>query len=161
MLVDCYGVPRVLFSDNAFEFCSESLKTWSRENGFRLIHLTPYHPQGNSISERMHRTMKAILTALRKGQPSKWPQYIKQCQRIINGAVHETTGEQPYFLMFNRRAPRMVGIELPHMEQDSNLSVAIELVKKTNRAQASRWRNRATRKRKNQRGAVDQLVWVK
>ncbi len=146
MLVDCYGVPRVLLSDNAQEFCSETLKTWSRENGVRLIHSTPYHPQGNSISERMHRTMKAILTALCKGQPSKWPQYIKQCQRIINGAVHETTGEQPYFLMFNRKAPRMVGIELPQMEQDSNLSVAMELVKETNREQAKKGGTKSRKK---------------
>ncbi len=133
----------------------------NERNGVRLIHSTPYHPQGNSISERMHRTMKSILVALCKGQPSKWPQYIKQCQRVINGAVHETTGEQPYFLMFNRRPPRMIGIELPLLDQDSDLAVALELVKRTNREQAKKWRNKANKGRREQRVAVDTLVWVK
>ncbi len=57
MVVEAYGAPRVLLADNAREFCSEKLKAWCRENGIRLVHSTPYHPQGNSISERMHRTM--------------------------------------------------------------------------------------------------------
>ncbi len=76
MVVEAYGAPRVLLADNAREFCSEKLKAWSRENGIRLIHSTPYHPQGNSISERMHRTMKAVLTTLCKGQPAMWPHYL-------------------------------------------------------------------------------------
>ncbi len=58
MLVDSYGTPRVLLTDNAREFCSDTLKIWCRENGVKLVHSTPYHPQGNFISERMHRTMK-------------------------------------------------------------------------------------------------------
>ncbi len=69
MVVKAYGAPRVLLADNAREFCSEKFKAWSRENGVRLVHSTPHHPQGNSISERMHRTMKAVLTILCKGQP--------------------------------------------------------------------------------------------
>ncbi len=54
MVVEAYGAPRVLL-------------------GIRLVHSTPYHPQGNSISERMQRTMKAVLTTLCKGQPAMWP----------------------------------------------------------------------------------------
>ncbi len=67
MVVEAYGAPRVLLADNAREFCSERLTTWCRENGVRLLHSTPYHPQGNSISERIHRTMKSVLTTLCKG----------------------------------------------------------------------------------------------
>ncbi len=75
--IDSYGIPQTLLADNASEFCSEDFRNWCHENGIKLVHSTPYHPAGNSISERMHRTMKLVLTTLCKGQPSRWPHYIK------------------------------------------------------------------------------------
>ncbi len=161
MAVEAYRAPRVLLADNAREFCSERLRTWCRENGVRLVHSTPYHPQGNSISERMHRTMKAVLTTLFKGQPALWPRYIKKCQKVLNSAVHEATGELPHFLKFNRRLPRLIGVELPQLRQDADLEVVLKVVTRANIEQARKWRSRANNGRKNQRVKVDQLVWVK
>ncbi len=147
----------MLLADNAREFRSDRLKEWCRDNGIKLVHSTPYHPQGNSISERMHGTMKSVLTTLCKGQPTKWPQYIKKCQRILNSATHEATGEQPYFLMFNRRAPRLIGAELPQIGQDSDLEVALDVVRRTNVEQARKWRGRANMGKKNRRVGEGQL----
>ncbi len=104
--------------------------------------------------------MKTVLTTLCKGQPARWPQFIKKCQRVIS-AVHEATGGQPHFLMFNRRVPRLTGMVLPQLGQDAGLEVAVELVIRTNIEQARKRRNRADLERKNQRVEVDQLVWVK
>ncbi len=83
MVVETYGAPRVLLADNAREVCSEKLKAWCRENGIRLVHSTPYHPQGNAISERMHRTMKAVLTTLCKGQPAMWRVTLKSANMYL------------------------------------------------------------------------------
>ncbi len=116
--------------------------------------------EGKSISERMHLTMIAVLATLCKGQPTVWPSYLKKCQRVLNGAVHDATGEQPHFLLFNRRLPRLIGVELPQLRQDADLEVALEVVKRTNIDQARKWRSRANIGRKNQK-VVDQLVWVK
>ncbi len=104
--------------------------------------------------------MKAVLTTLCKGQPAKWPQYLRICQIVLNSAVHEATGEQPHFLMFNRRAPRRIGVELPQLQQDRDLEVALEVVR-TNLEQARKWRERANVGRQNQRVEVEQLVWIK
>ncbi len=86
--LDSYDTSHTLLAVNAREFCSEDFRQWCNENGIELVHSTPYHPAGNSISERMHRTMKSVLTTLCKSQPSRWPRYIKPCQRILNSAVH-------------------------------------------------------------------------
>ncbi len=75
--------------------------------------------------------------------------------------MHEATGEQPHFLMFNRRQPRLIGIELPQLRQDADLEVVLEVVRRTNIEQARKWRSRANIGRENQRVEVDQLVWVK
>ncbi len=111
------------------------LKECCRENGIEVVHSTPYHPQGNAIVERMHGTMKSVLTTLCKGQPTRWPLYIKKCQRILNEVVHEATGEQPHYLMFNRRGSRTI-VELPQTGQDSDLQVALDVVRKTSLEQA-------------------------
>ncbi len=161
MVVEAYGVPRVLLADNAGEFCSERLRTWCRESGVRIVHSTPYHPQGNSISERMHRTMMSVLATLCKGQPAVWPRYMKKCQKVLNSAVHETSGEQPHFLMFNRRQSRLIGVELLQLRQDADVEVVLEVVRRTNIEQARKWRSRANIRRKIQRVEVDQLVWMR
>ncbi len=160
MVVEAYGAPRLLLADNASEFCSEKLRA-CRENEVRLVNSTPYHPQGNSISEHMHRTMKSVLTTFCKGQPAVWPRYMKKCQKVLNSAVHEATGEQPHFLMFNRRQPRLIGVDLPQLRQKADLEVVLEVVRRTNIEQARKWRSRTNIGRKNQRVEVDQLVWVK
>ncbi len=90
-----------------------------------------------------------------------WPRYIKKCQKVLNSAVHEATGEQPHFLMFNRRLPRLIGVELPQLRQDADLEVVLEVVRRTNIEQARKRRKRANIGGKNQRVEVDQLVWVK
>ncbi len=105
--------------------------------------------------------MKAVLTTLCKGQPAMWPRYLEKCQRVLNSAVHEATGEQPHFLMLNRRLPRLIGVELPQLRQDTDLEVVLEVVRRTNTDQARKWRSRANIGSKNQRVEVDQVVWVK
>ncbi len=105
--------------------------------------------------------MKSVLTTLCKGQPTRWPQYIKKCQRIHNREIHEATGEQPYFLMFNRRASRLIGAELPQIGQDSDLEVALDVVRRNNIKQARKWRDRANIGKKNRRVEERKLVWVR
>ncbi len=78
---------------------------------------------------------------------------------MLNSAVHDATGEQPHFLMFNRRLPRLIGVELLQLRQDADLEVVLEVVRRTNIDQARKWSSRANIGRKNQR--VHQLVWVK
>ncbi len=105
--------------------------------------------------------MKSVLATLCKGQPAVRPRYIKKCQKVLNSAVHAATGEQPHFLMFNRRQQRLIGVELPQLRQNADLEVVLEVVRRTSIEQARKWRSRANIGRKNQRVEVDQLVWVK
>lgn len=50
-----YGVPKVLFADNACEFRSQLLTELCPTHGIEMVFSTPYHPCGNSITERLHR----------------------------------------------------------------------------------------------------------
>ena len=156
-----YGVPRTLLADNACEFRSHLLAELCRTHGIQLVFSTPYHPCGNSITERLHRTMKSVLATLGKGQPHKWSDHLIKCQQILNAAVHESTGEQPYYLMFNRHAPRYVGTTLPQADDEIDLSAALEAVKQTSRTNNRKWLARKNIGRKDQTVSVGDLVWVK
>ncbi len=105
--------------------------------------------------------MKAVLTTLCKGWPAVWQRYIMKCQKVLNSAVYEATGEQPHFLMFNRRLPKLIGVELQQLRLEADLEVVLEIVRRTNIRQARKWRSRANIGRKNERVEVGQLLWVK
>ena len=156
-----FGIPEVLLADNAREFHAVAVRELCGRVGVKLVHSTPYHPQGNSISERMHRTMKTVLSVLCKGQPVRWMNYLTKCQTVLNSAVHETTGEQPYYLMFSRHPPRNIGVNLPQISDEPDVQAAHEAVAQTNQAMARKWRDKANRGRKDQKVDVDDLVWVK
>lgn len=156
-----YGVPKTLLADNAREFRSRVLADLCHTHGIDLVFSTPYHPRGNSITERLHRTMKSVLACLGKGKPNQWSNHLTQCQRVLNSAVHEATGEQPYYLMFHRHAPRYVGTNLPQVDDEIDLSVALDAVRQTSRENSRKWVARANVGRKDQTVDIGDLVWVK
>ncbi len=90
-----FRIPHTVLLDNSEEFTSQSFKEFCRRRGITLAYTTPYHPQGNSITERMHRTLKIVLATLCQGQPLRWPKLPQTCQAVMNEAIHFTTGQRP------------------------------------------------------------------
>lgn len=56
-----YGPPRVLHSDNGKQFISQVYNAMCAENNISVSNTTVYHPQGNSVLERVHGTLKDRL----------------------------------------------------------------------------------------------------
>ena len=157
-----FGTPRGVVCDNGGEFVAELFKDFCRRNNITIHYTTPYHPQGNSQTERQHRTLKTVLTALCKGHPLRWPTVLAQCQRILNQSVHTSTQQQPYFAFFSRHAPRSSAGHLPAVEGDEEgKAEAHALLLETQRRMCNRSRQVANRGRMNQRVEVDSLVLVK
>jgi len=67
-----YGLPRRMTMDNGAPWGSAGnsrftqLTVWLIEQGIRISHSTPYHPQTQGKDERFHRTMKAELLGRRQ-----------------------------------------------------------------------------------------------
>jgi len=63
----CYGLPLAMLMDNGSPWGSDAehhftpLTTWLMEQGIRVTHGRPYHPQTQGKDERFHRTLKAEL----------------------------------------------------------------------------------------------------
>lgn len=63
----CYGLPLAMLMDNGSPWGSDAehhftpLTVWLMEQGVRVTHGRPYHPQTQGKDERFHRTLKAEL----------------------------------------------------------------------------------------------------
>ena len=115
-----YGAPEGIVLDNGGEFTSNAFQKFCQEHLITLYYTTPYHPRGNAVTERMHRTLKAILAALCQGHPLRWPRLLETCQTTMNAAVHTSTAQQPYYAFFSRHAPRTVGTTLPTVKGEKD-----------------------------------------
>ena len=93
-VVPYFGTPRRLLSDRGREFVGEVWGKLTGSLGIQRVLTSPYHPEGNSINERSHRTMNNMLRArLLKDLPSrKWVVEIPGIMLALNAMAHEPHG---------------------------------------------------------------------
>ena len=159
------GVPDELVSDLGTEFRGYEFQRLCTKFQVQAHHTLPFHPQGNSINERMHRTFKTILAIMSERNPLSWPKYLDEAAYALNTAVHSTTGAQPYFAFNSRHARRGVGVPLPAVESevgDVGISEAHEVIRETSRRLSRRILDVANRNRVDDESLeVGDLVLVK
>ncbi len=157
-----FGTPHSIVLDNGGEFTSQIFQQFCQQHLITLCYTTPYHPQGNAITERLHRTLKSILASMCRGYPLRWPRLLPVCQATMNAAVHTSIAQQPFFAFFSRHAPRVVGARLPAVDGDEqDVDVVRRLIRETHEKMTRKYRNAANRKRKEQKVDIGALVWVK
>ena len=160
--VASFGTPKAVCCDNGGEFRAEIFKEFCRRHHITVHYTTPYNPRGNSQTERQHRSLKMVLTALCQGHPLRWPTVLAQCQQYLNQSVHISTAQQPYFAFFSRYAPRTEGGDYEEIEGDEEgKAEAHALLLETQKKMCRRSRQVANRGRTNQRVEVGMLVLVR
>ena len=101
-----YDLPQRLHSDQGRNFESDIIKQLCRLTGVERSRTTPYHPQGNGITERFNRTLIELLGTMEVSKKQKWSEHIDEVVRAYNVTRHDTTGYSPHFLMFGQH-PRL------------------------------------------------------
>ena len=93
-VVPYFGTPRRLLSDRGREFVGEIWGKLMRSLGIQRLLTSPYHPEGNSINERSHRTIDNMLRArLLDGASSRaWVEKIPGIMLALNAMAHEPHG---------------------------------------------------------------------
>ena len=64
----------------------------------------PYNLHGNAPRDRLNHTLIGLLKSLPKEQKSNWPLHLPSLVFAYNATPHDTTGYQPYELMFSHKA---------------------------------------------------------
>ena len=155
-----YGTPKQLLADNGAEFNNELFRKICHDNRIKLNFVTPYHPEGNAVTERVHKSFKTCLGIMTQGYPNSWPRYLKKAQYALNTSVHTSTGVQPHFAFFSNHVSSATW---PQIEDESGegLSNAHRLIRETNAKMSAKFREVANSKRKNESVKVNDLVWVR
>jgi transposase InsO family protein len=97
-----HSCPRVFKSDNASYFRSQIIKELIRILDINHRFGAPYHPQSQSIVERVNGTIMEKLSMYIDREPKLW---AKQLQSVIfsyNVSVHSVTKETPFRIVYNR-----------------------------------------------------------
>lgn len=101
LVINRWGAPRILLSDNGTEFINRELQAFAEEHG--LVHNTvpPYHPQANPV-ERVNRVLKTMITAFLEGDHRDWDIHLAEFRFAYNTAFHTSLRATPAFLNFGR-----------------------------------------------------------
>ena len=95
-----YGIPDRLHSDQGKCFESAVVHELCKLLGVQKTKTTPYHPQGNGMTERFNRTLLSMLGTLKPEQKANWAVHVPSLVHAYNCSRHESTGFSPYYLIF-------------------------------------------------------------
>ena len=122
-VVPYFGTPRRLLSDRGREFVGEIWGKLLRSLGIQRVLTSPYHPEGNAINERSHRTLNNMLRArLLEGTSSKaWVEKVPGIMLTLNAISHEPHGFSTSMVATDRE-PTLP----PDVQQDAHASPSVD-----------------------------------
>lgn len=97
-----HGMPQNLISDQGTEFLNKIFSETCKLIGVKRINTSPYHPQANGALERSHRTLGEYLRHYVDADQQNWDTYIPYAMFTYNSSEHQSTGKQPYALLYGR-----------------------------------------------------------
>uniref|UniRef100_A0A914NH21 RNA-directed DNA polymerase n=2 Tax=Meloidogyne TaxID=189290 RepID=A0A914NH21_MELIC len=97
-----FGGCTEILTDNATTFTSEFFRSFCSLLYINKTYSTPYHSQGNSVTERSFRTFHNILAKYINPNEPNFDEFLDAAAFCYNTSVHETTKETPFFLVFGR-----------------------------------------------------------
>ncbi|XP_025263666.1 protein NYNRIN-like [Camponotus floridanus] len=101
LIVNRWGAPRVLLTDNGTEFINRELQAFAEEHGITHTTVPPYHPQANPV-ERVNRVIKTMITAFLESDHREWDLHLTEFRFAYNTAYHTSLQATPAFLNFGR-----------------------------------------------------------
>ena len=157
-----FGIPKLVIMDNGGEFSSAEFKEFCHKANIKQGFTIPYHPRGNSVLERAHRTLKTILAILSQEHPNTWPDHIHETEKAMNEAVHTSLGTSPFFAFFGRHPVREVGqLRLPEDEINNSETFNVkDLLKKTAERMTKGYLANANSNRRNDTLGIGTYVWA-
>ena len=75
-LVEEYGVPLEIHSDQGRKFANAMFAETCRLLGIKQTHTTTYNPSSNDCTERMNKVLLAMMAIFCKNVQNRWDRYL-------------------------------------------------------------------------------------
>ncbi len=99
--INYFGVPETIHSDNGTNFTSDLFKQLCMILQCKQTFSTPYHPEGDSVVERLFGTVKPMLAMLQEERDcSDWSKLLPVVELAIHTCNNTTTGFTPSEVLF-------------------------------------------------------------
>ncbi|KAK3021604.1 hypothetical protein RJ639_045237 [Escallonia herrerae] len=108
-----FGVPRALVVNNGKQFANNNFRTFCTNLSIDLRFTSVAHPQSNSQTENMNRS---ILQGLKKKLDEAKGAWVDELPMVLwayRTTPHSVTGETPFFLCYGTEALLPVEIRVP------------------------------------------------
>jgi len=100
-----FGMPRFLHSDQGSNFESAVISNLCQAFDIQKTRTTPYHPQGDGMTERANRTLLTMLRTACLRSAGQWEKHLPMLLFAYRTTRHQATGYSPFELMFGRTPP--------------------------------------------------------
>ena len=95
-----HGAPNEILSDRGTNFLSEVLQNILDILQIKRLRTSAYHPAGNGLDERWHRTMGDMLAAYVTHDPPLWEEYLPYITFAYNTSRQDSLQETPFYLLY-------------------------------------------------------------
>eukprot|EP00918_Siedleckia_nematoides_P094693 GHVU01207878.1.p1 GENE.GHVU01207878.1~~GHVU01207878.1.p1 ORF type:complete len:1355 (+),score=235.70 GHVU01207878.1:302-4366(+) len=109
--ISSFGCPNFVLIDYGSPFQSKYFTDKLEDEGIRVLHPLPYHPQGNGVCESFHQFLDAALAKFVSTSPGNLHDLLANVHFAYWSTQHPATGETPSFLMNQRE------LTLPHFQE--------------------------------------------
>jgi hypothetical protein len=119
-LIMRFGCPSKIFTDNATSFKVESLAKFCEQFGIKLIHSTPYYPQGNGLAESSNKSLIGIIKRLLEDNKKAWDLELKFTLWVDRVTTKRSIGISPFQLVYAEEVvfPSQLAIPVAKFFQD-------------------------------------------
>jgi hypothetical protein len=95
-----FGCPNRIINDNAASFKAEPLVNFVEQFKIKLIHSTPYYPQGNGLGESSNKSMINIIKRLLEDNKKEWDSKLKFSLWADRVTTKRSLGISPFQLVY-------------------------------------------------------------
>jgi hypothetical protein len=111
-----YGIPEQILSDGGKQYQSTLLELVYDLLDIRKTKTTAFHPQCDGQSEKTIQTLKNMVRAYIDENQEDWDTHMHQFAFAYNSAVHASTQQTPFEMMFGRCPKIPIDLLYPNTE---------------------------------------------
>jgi hypothetical protein len=101
-LITRFGIPSILFFDNATYVSSTLLTEFSLDKGIIIKYSANYYPQGNRVAELTSKNLVRILKKMVTDNQINWHNQLHNSLWADRVTPKEAIGNSPYFLVYRK-----------------------------------------------------------